>query len=303
MAGSKMHDDEVETDAGLVARLLGAQFPKWANLPIEPVPSAGTDNALYRLGPNMAVRMPRIDWAVNAVDREHLWLPKIAPFLPVAIPTPLGNGEPGEGYPYPWSVYPWLEGENPTVGELADPDGLARDLARFVLALQAVDATGGPRGGRGVPLEQRESPTRAAIRALQGTVDTAAVTSAWEAALEVPAWAGPPVWAHGDLSPGNLLIKDGRLTAVIDFGTLGIGDPAVDLIVAWNLLPVATRAVYRSALNVDEATWLRGRGWALSIALIQLPYYHQTNPALAANARHVIAEVLADVLADVQRTG
>ena len=299
MAGSKMHEDEVETDAGLVARLLAAQFPKWASLPIEPVPSAGTDNALYRLGSNMAVRMPRIDWAVNAVDREHQWLAKIAPFLPVAIPTALGKGEPGEGYPYPWSVYPWLEGESPVVGQLADPDGLADDLARFVLALQAVDSTSGPRGGRGVPLERRESPTRAAIRALQGTVATAAVTSAWEAALEVPAWSGPPVWAHGDLSPGNLLLRDGRLNAVIDFGTLGIGDPAVDLIVAWNLLPVDTRAVYRSALKVDDATWLRGRGWALSIALIQLPYYHQTNPVLAENARYVIAEVLADV----QRTG
>lgn len=299
MAGSKMHDDEVETDAGLVARLLAAQFPKWANLPIEPVPSAGTDNALYRLGSNMAVRMPRIDWAVNAVDREHQWLPKIAPFLPIAIPTPLGQGEPGEGYPYPWSVYPWLEGENPAVGQLADPDGLATNLARFVHALQSVDATGGPRGGRGVPLEQRESPTRAAIRALQGAVDTTAVTMAWEAALEVPAWSGPPVWAHGDLSPGNLLTIEGRLTAVIDFGTLGVGDPAVDLIVAWNLLPVASREVYRSALKVDDATWHRGRGWALSIALIQLPYYHQTNPVLAGNARYVIAEVLADL----ERTG
>jgi aminoglycoside phosphotransferase (APT) family kinase protein len=299
MAGSKMHDDEVGTDAGLVARLLAAQFPKWANLPIEPVPSAGTDNALYRLGSNMAVRMPRIDWAVNAVDREHQWLPKIAPFLPLAIPTPLGQGEPGEGYPYPWSVYPWLEGENPAVGQLADPDGLATDLARFVHALQSVDATGGPRGSRGVPLEQRESPTRAAIRVLQGTVDTTAVTMAWDAALEVPAWSGPPVWAHGDLSPGNLLMINGRLTAVIDFGTLGVGDPAVDLIVAWNLLPVASREVYRSALNVEDATWLRGRGWALSIALIQLPYYHHKNPVLADTARYVIAEVLADV----QRTG
>ena len=299
MAGSKMHDDEVETDVGLVARLLADQFPKWANLPIEPVRSAGTDNALYRLGPDMTVRMPRIDWAVNAVDREHRWLPRIAPLLPVAIPVPLGTGEPGQGYPYPWSIYPWLKGENPAVGQLADPDGLARDLAGFVAALHAIDPAGGPRGGRGVPLEQRESPTRAAIKALQGTIDPAAVTTAWEAALQVPAWDGPPVWAHGDLSPGNLLIVEGRLSAVIDFGTLGIGDPAVDLIVAWNLLPVATRAVYREALRIDDHTWQRGRGWALSIALIQLPYYHRTNPILAENARYVIAEVLADF----ERTG
>ena len=154
---------------------------------------------------------------------------------------------------------------------------------------------GGPRGGRGVPLEQRESPTRAAITALQDTIDGPAVTAAWEAALDIPAWDGPPVWAHGDLSPGNLLMVDDRLNAVIDFGTLGIGDPAVDLIVAWNLLPPASRTVYREALRVADATWLRGRGWALSIALIQLPYYHRTNPVLAENARYVIAEVLADL--------
>lgn len=277
-----------------MGRLLAAQFPQWADLPIEPVPSAGTDNALYRLGHDMAVRLPRIHRAVKDLDKEHQWLPRLAPLLPVAIPEPLGQGEPAEGYAWRWSVYRWLAGENPAVGRIADPASLATELAQFIAALQRIDPTGGPPAGRGVPLEARDAPTRAAIDALQGIVDTAAVTAAWDAALQAPAWPGPPVWVHGDLSPGNLLSVDGRLSAVIDFGGLGVGDPACDLIVAWNLLPADTRIDFRAALRVDDATWERGRGWALSVALIQLPYYHSTNPALAANARHVIGEVLAD---------
>src|SRR6266540_2992530 len=292
MSRRKMHADEVDTDVGLVGRLLAGHFPQWAGLPIEPVPSAGTDNALYRLGDDMAVRLPRIRGAVADVDREHRWLPRLAPFLPVAIPEPLRKGKPAEGYPWPWSVYRWLDGENPAVDRIADAGSLAAELAQFVAALHRIDPTGGPPAGRGVPLEERDAPTRSAIDALQGMVDTAAAAAAWDAALQTPTWPGAPVWVHGDLSPGNLLVADGRLSAVIDFA--GVGDPACDLIVAWNLLPAGTRNLFRAALRVDDATWERGRGWALSIALIQLPYYHRTNPVLAANARHVIGEVLAD---------
>jgi aminoglycoside phosphotransferase (APT) family kinase protein len=294
MSGQKMHADEVDTDAGLVRRLLAGQFPHWAGLPLEPVPSAGTDNALYRLGDDMVVRLPRIDWAVDNVEREHRWLPWLAPRLPVAVPVPLGKGAPAEGYPWSWSVYSWLDGENPAVGRSPDAGALATGLARFVTALRRIDPAGGPPAGRGVPLVARDAPTRAAIDALRGTVDTAAVTEAWDSALRAPAWPGPPIWVHGDLSPGNLLVVDGRLSAVIDFGGVGVGDPACDLIVAWNLLPAGASEVFRATLHVDDATWDRGRGWALSIALLQLPYYHRTNPALAANARHVIGAVLAD---------
>lgn len=294
MPAEKMHADEVDTDVALVGRLLAAQFPHWADLPIEPVRSAGTDNALYRLGNDMVVRLPRIDWAVAARDKEHEWLPRLAPLLPVAIPVPLAKGIPGEGYPWPWSVYPWLGGENPTVGRIADPDSLARELAQFVEALHRIDPAGGPPAGRGVPLAKRDDPTRTALVALRGMIDTDAATATWEAALRTPAWSGPSVWVHGDLSPGNLLLQGGQLTAVIDFGGVGVGDPACDLIVAWNLLPADARRVFRTDLGVDDATWARGRGWALSVALIQLPYYRDTNPALAANARHVIREVLGD---------
>jgi aminoglycoside phosphotransferase (APT) family kinase protein len=294
MPAEKMHADEVETDVSLVRRLLAAQFPHWADLPIAPVESAGTDNAIYRLGDDMAVRLPRIHWATGQVDKEQRWLPKLAPLLPFAIPVPLGRGEAAEGYPWSWSIYGWLNGENPTIGRIADPHLLATDLAELIAALQRIDLPNAPTAGRGVPLARRDADTRTAIDALAGMVDTDAVTAVWDAALRAPEWPGPPVWLHSDLAPGNLLIVDGRLSAVIDFAGVGVGDPAGDLPVAWNLLPAEARDVLHATLQVDDATWERGRGWALSIALIQLPYYHRTNPVLAAGARHTIAEILAD---------
>ncbi len=299
MSNHKMHDNELDIDATLVHRLLTAQFPHWADLPLAPVPSAGTDNAIYRLGTDMAVRLPRIDSAIEQVHMEHLWLPRFAPYLPLAIPVPLVMGAPGEGYPWHWSVYQWLDGENATIEPIADPTQAARDLAQFITALQRIDPFGWsppepPRASRGVPLSTRDTPTRAAIASLHGMLDTGAVTAAWESALQVPAWNGPPAWLHADLSPLNLLVQQGRISAVIDFGCLGVGDPACELIVAWNLLSAQTRDVFRSALQVDDATWARGRGWALSVGLIALPYYHITNPVLAGIARRAIAEVLAD---------
>jgi aminoglycoside phosphotransferase (APT) family kinase protein len=290
-----MHANELHTDAALVGRLLSAQFPQWAELTIERVPSCGTDNALYRLGEDMVVRLPRIDWAVDGVENAYEWLPRLAPLLPVAVPVPLAKGEPAEGYPWPWSVYPWLQGENPTVDRIADPQALANDLALFIEAMHRIDLAGGEPAGRGVPLVERDAQTRAAIAELRGLVNTDAVTDAWEAALRTPAWSGPPLWVHGDLAPGNLLLRGGRLAAVIDFGGVGVGDPACDLMPAWNLLPLDARGVFRTALAVDDATWDRGRGWALTVALLQLPYYKDTNPELAASSRHVIREVLAEL--------
>jgi len=274
------------------------QFPRWAGLPVARVSSAGTDNALYRLGTDLLVRLPRIDWAVDDVAKEQRWLPVLAPRLPVAIPEPMAMGEPGEGYPHPWSVYGWLEGSNPAVGSIPDPTALATELAEFVTALQGIDVGGAPRSGRGGGLAERDGETRVAIAALDGTIDVEVLTAAWERSLKVSPWERAPVWVHGDLAPGNLLCREGRLGAVIDFGAMGLGDPAVDLLVAWTLLPPIGRDAYRAALGVDDATWRRGRGWALSIALIQLPYYRDTNPELAASARHVLREVLADVAAN-----
>jgi aminoglycoside phosphotransferase (APT) family kinase protein len=299
MSAGKMHADEVDIDVALMSRLLVAQFPQWADLPIKRVHSAGTDNALYRLGSDMVVRLPRIEAATGQVDKEQQWLPKLAPHLPLAVPVPLALGIPGEGYPWHWSIYRWLEGENATIERIADFGQAARDLAHFIAALQQIDPTGAPLPGvhnsfRGVPLSMRDAETRAAIAALDGILDTHTVRAAWETALQAPAWQGSPIWIHGDLSPLNLLIQRGQISAIIDFGCLGVGDPACDLQIAWNLLSVETRDIFRATLSVDDATWARGRGWALSVGLIALPYYQTTNPALTAIARRAIAEVLAD---------
>ncbi|MDQ3451704.1 MAG: aminoglycoside phosphotransferase family protein [Actinomycetota bacterium] len=294
MSGQKMHADEIDIDGHLVGRLLAARFPQWADLALEPVPSAGTDNAIYRLGDGMAVRLPRYPAAAEQVDREQRWLPRLAPHLPLEIPAPLAMGSPADSYPWHWSVYRWLEGENASIERFADPYQAAIDLGQFVAALQHIDRAGGPASGRGLRLADRDGSARSAIRALRGLVDTHTAAAAWEASLEAPAWAAPPVWTHGDLLPTNLLVVQGRLNAVIDFGGVGMGDPACDLVAAWSVFSAGTRKVFRAALGVDNATWERGRGWALSQALIIVPYYRRTNPALVAVATRTIDEVLAD---------
>ena len=299
MSAAKMHADELDIDAVLVRRLLAAQFPKWAELPIAPVASAGTDNAIYRLGDDVAVRLPRIQRANGQVQKEHEWLPGLAPLLPLAIPLPLAKGVPTDVYPWQWSVYRWLEGENATMERVADPLQAAAALGQFVAALQRIDPAGGPPPGahnssRGVPLAARDQATRDAITALQGTLDTEAATAVWESALHAATWQGPNVWLHGDLQAGNLLAHEGRISAVIDFGCLGVGDPACDVMAAWAYLSAETRDAFRAALPIDDATWERGRGWALSFGLIALPYYQSTNPVLAAIARHAVDQSLAD---------
>lgn len=284
-----MHKNKFPIDQALVQRLIAEQFPHWATLPLHHVRSTGTDNTLYLLGEDMVVRLPRIDWAVENVDKEFEWLPKIAPFLPVAIPAPLAKGNPSKDYPWPWSIYSWIEGNHPVVGQVSEP--LLQDLIAFIQALHKIDLPNGPLCSRGVPLQEKDTETRKAIEELEGMIDTQTVIKMWEKASKAPRWSKPPVWVHGDLYFSNLLIKNGRLNGVIDFGNLGVGDPACDLILAWNLLPSSMRETFRKALQIDDATWQRGRGWALSIALIALPYYKDTNPTLANSARHVIREL------------
>jgi aminoglycoside phosphotransferase (APT) family kinase protein len=248
----------------------------------------------------MVARLPRTERTVGTLEKERRWLPTLAPHLPLAVPVPLADGMPGAGYPFPWSVYRWLRGEDATVRPVADPSGLASDLAQFVAALQGIDPAGGPGPGkhnffRGEPLAARDARTRAAIAALRDVIDVEAATAAWESALRAPEWQGPPVWIHGDLDARNLLVGDGRLSAVIDWGCLGVGDPACDAMVAWKALAADARDSFRTTLSIDEATWGRGRGWALSQAVAALAYYTmETNPVLVVEARRWLAEVLAD---------
>lgn len=290
-----MHADEIETDVTLVRWLLVGQLPHWAELPIEPVRSYGTDHDIYRLGDRLAVRLPRIGWAAAQAAKEAAWLPKLAPHLPLALPVQLAMGQPAEGYPFDWSVYEWLPGENAN-GTLDDLDRAAVDLAAFVLALRRVDTTGAhPRrpGRRGAPLAELDAQVRRSIAQLGDRVDGDAALRAWEESLDAPAWAGREVWVHGDLLPGNLLVVDGRLSAVIDWGGLNVGDPACDLQPAWNVFAGDTRARFRAELAVDEASWLRGRGWALYQAVSALPYYWDTNPGMVRQASRALAQVLA----------
>ena len=296
----KMHADEVDVDVRLVRRLVATQFPEWTRLPVEPVLPRGTDNALYRVGADLVARLPRTPRTVATLEKERQWLQRLAPFLPLAVPTPVADGEPGEGYPFVWSVYRWLDGANAVDEPLADLRLAARQLGDFLVALQRIDATGGPppgahNFGRGEPLERRDAAVRSSIAVLGADVDVAAVTAAWEAALEAPRWERPPVWVHGDLDARNVLVTAGRLSGVVDWGGLGVGDPASDVMVAWKLFSADAREVFRSALGVDDSTWERARGWALSQAVNALSYYTlETNPVLVRESRRWLAEALAD---------
>jgi len=258
---SPVHADEVPTSVDLVERLVADQFPVWRDLPVSRVTEFGTDHALYRIGDELVARLPIIGWSVDQVESDRRWLPVLAPRLPVAVPAPVAVGEPGHGYPWPWLVVPWLEGETPTDTN-TDWLDLADDLAAFVTALRGIDTSGGPLktdGARGVPLATVDASVREWIPRLDD-LDHARVLAAWEDAVTAPPWDGPPTWMHADLMAGNLLVRDRRLAAVIDFGGLGLGDPAPDLIAAWVLFSSAARDRFRDAVQADDAMWRRGRG-------------------------------------------
>ena len=294
MPTMKMHADEVQTDAALVRRLLAGQLPQWAQLSIELVESYGTDHHIYRLGDYLAARLPKIGWATEQAAKEAQWLPRLAPYVPLALPVQVAMGHPAEGYPYDWSVYEWLPGENAN-GAIGDLDQAAIDLAAFVLALQRVDTSGAPARGRakrGAPLAEFDASVRRSIVELGDRIDGAAVLRSWQESLDAPPWDGAEVWVHGDLLPGNLLVMDGRLSAVIDFGGLNVGDPACDLQPAWNVFEGTSRQRFRDEVAADEASWLRGRGWALLQAVMAMPYYWDTNPGMIRQASHALEQVL-----------
>jgi aminoglycoside phosphotransferase (APT) family kinase protein len=290
-----MHEGELDIGAELVGRLVAAQFPRLAGLPIRAVQPTGTVNAIYRLGDDLCTRLPRVRTYADDLEDEWRWLPWLAPRLPLRIPEPVAKGRPASGYPFPWAIYRWISGQ-PYADELiGDERQAARDLARFVAELRRIDPpAGAPRGGRR-PLRELDAVTRAAIESARDVIDADAATAAWERALEAPAWEGTPVWIHADLLRPNLLVGGGRLSAVIDFGGAGIGDPAADVIAAWSVFGPAGREAFRGALDVDDGTWSRARGFALHQAAMIIPYYPETNPGFVTLAKRTIDEVLADI--------
>ena len=280
-------------DAELARLLVTRQFPQWADLPITEVSRQGWDNRTFRLGTELSVRLPTGDWYALQVEKEHRWLPVLAGQLPLPIPTPVARGLPDLNYPYPWSIYRWIEGVPAADAVIADETAFAVAVAEFLVALQAADATGGPEHGphnffRGGPLTTYAAETEAALAEVGDAVPVEQARAVWTDALAAT-WTGEPVWLHGDVAVGNLLVRDGRLAAVIDFGTSGVGDPACDVVIGLNRFSGSSRTAFRATLGVDDATWARARGWALWKALITLD-----DPATAAEARHAIDAVLAD---------
>lgn len=280
---------EVHVDAQLVRRLLAAQFPEWSGLAVTPLSSAGWDNTLFRVGSDLVARLPRRQLGADLVEKEHRYLPELAARLPLPVPVPVGRGVPGEGYPWPWSVCPWLPGEIAAVGPPADLEAAAVVLGRFLAAMHVPGPADGPRTEwRGVPLLRRDDVTRERIALLDDVIDVPAVTAAWEEALAAPPWPGPDVWLHGDLHPANILVDAGRISAVLDFGDLVVGDPATDLSVAWSMFPPGVRTALRDAAGADDATWARARGWALVLGLACLAS-SADNPVIAGIGRRAVS--------------
>jgi aminoglycoside phosphotransferase (APT) family kinase protein len=293
VAAKKLHDGEVDIDAALVRRLLDRQFPDYRGLPVREIQSTGTVNAIYRLGDDLCVRVPRVERWAGDLDKELEWLPKLAAQLTVAIPEPVAQGEPDRDYPFRWAIYRWLTGATFATDPVVDEHQAATDLAQFVTELRQIDPTAAPQSGR-YPLQDLDALTRNTIDKLRDVIDADATTAVWEQSLHAPAWDGNPVWRHGDLLTPNLLVEHGQLTAVIDFGTVGIGDPAADVIPGWSVFGPRGRHAFRDAVAVDEGTWARARGYALHQAVLIIPYYAETNPEFVAAAMRTVHHVLAD---------
>ena len=290
----RMHEGEVDTGLVVVRSLLAAQFPEWSSLPLSAVPSTGTVNTIYRLGDSLCVRLPRVEAWAGDLRKELEWLPRLAPCLSLRVPRPVARGAPGDGYPFAWAIYEWLPGETFDAERMDDEAQAAADLAQFASELRGADHAGAPRSRRDRPLRVRDPEIRAVLPAVREVVDLAAVTARWDAALAAPAWDGTLEWTHGDLLPPNLLLASGRLVAVLDFGNMGLGDPAVDVVAAWTVFGPDGRAMYRDALGVDDGTWARARGLALHQALMIIPYYADTNPGFVAMAKRTVDALIDD---------
>jgi aminoglycoside phosphotransferase (APT) family kinase protein len=285
---------EIAIDEALVRSLLEDQHPDLAGRPLALVDN-GWDNVLFRLGDDLAVRLPRRALAVPLVEHELRWLPELAPRLPLPIPAPVRAGRPGPGYPWPWSVVPWIPGRSGLKAPIHDLADAAQELGGFLRALHQPAPVDAPRSPyRGIPLAERDALTLRSIDALEGEVDGGEVRALWAQLRDAPPWQGPRVWVHGDTHPGNLVVDGGHLVGVVDFGDLNGGDPASDLAVAWMLLPHEHRGAFRSAADAeDDHLWTRARGWALALGLVILAT-SSDNPSYAALARRTLDAVLTD---------
>lgn len=287
---------EVTIDLDLVQRLIAAQFPQWKDLPIKPVAESGWDNRTFHLGDNLLIRMPSAAHYASQVEKEQHWLPKLAPHLPLPIPAPIAIGEPGFSYPWHWSINRWLPGEPATSAFISNMDDFAMSLAKFLKAFQAIDTTNGPIAGphsfhRGGALAIYDAETRQALVLLDGKIDVATATEIWERALSTT-WQNPPVWVHGDIAQGNLLVQEGRLSAVIDFGQLAIGDPACDLSIALTFFDDKSREIFRNQLMLDKETWIRGLAWTLWKQMIIAAEMIGSNSAGRQKCWHIIETVI-----------
>jgi aminoglycoside phosphotransferase (APT) family kinase protein len=286
----------------VVSCLLRQQFPELAHLPVTSVDVDGWDNSSFRIGADFTARLPSADGYAAAVPKEHQWLPVLAPGLPLPIPEPVGLGAPGCGFPRPWSVYRWLPGKTASATTVGDLDAFARDVARFLACLQRADSRGGPLAGahsfgRGGPPALYDGDVQAGLESLPADLDRDAVLGLWRTALSTPS-AAEPRWFHGDMAPSNLLVQDGRLSAVIDFGTCGIGDPACDLVLAWTFLDTDARDTFRQQLDVDTGTWTRARAWALWKALLTLGDPDHDTTVRRYGWRYSAADVISNVIHD-----
>jgi aminoglycoside phosphotransferase (APT) family kinase protein len=286
----------VEVTPQLVHTLIEQQFPQWASLQIVPVEPGGWDNRTFRLGEEMAARLPSAECYAEQIEKEQRWQPWLASQLPLAVPVPLARGAPGAGYPWHWSIQTWIEGETVSATHNVDLSTLAADLARFLAALQRLNATNGPEPGahnfqRGGALSVYDEQARRAIETLADEIDAAHAADVWSTALAT-SWNRAPVWIHGDVAASNLLLKDGRLHAVIDFGCCAVGDPACDLVAAWTIFDANSLEIFRQGLQLDASTWQRARGWALWKALITLADEREGRASSAEHTRALIVRIL-----------
>ena len=290
--------NKVEISLALVSDLIAEQFPQWAHLPIKPVELSGWDNRTFRLGTDMSIRLPSEECYAQQVQKEQKWLPVLAPRLSLRIPAPVAMGKPSKKYPFSWSIYRWIDGESVYSQDFDQMHllQLAIQLAEFLNELHTIDSAGGPLPGfhnfyRGDSPSVYDTETRSAIAQLQGFINTEAVMSVWEKAISSK-WSKKPVWIHGDLSVGNILIKDNKLIAVIDFGQMGVGDPACDLVIAWTFLKNESRKLFRSCVGLDSDTWARARGWALWKALITIVPLQDRNSSEVRKQKKIIDAIL-----------